>query len=136
MTKKTKIVQNMMRILLLVACMLAAAGNAKAQSEIQITDRYDWKIDGLYLKAIAGSNYTEVEVVARGTAYDPNTSHTYAYSDYEGDVKVPEYVMNGAMKMRIAGIGASAFADCKNLTSVSLAEGIDYIGYGAFKGCI
>ena len=44
----------------------------------------------------------------------------------EGDVTIPEDV---------TGIGSSAFAGCKNLTSVTIPAGVTEIGYDAFKGC-
>ena len=58
-------------------------------------------------------------------------SWNYNYN-YRGDIVIPEIVSYGN---RVTGVGENAFRECRDLTSVTLPEGITYIGDGAFFFC-
>ena len=67
--------------------------------------------------------------------YSP-TERTYsvkaANTDISGEVNIPA-TYNGRP---VVNIDAYAFQDCKNITKITIAEGIKSIGQAAFKNCI
>ena len=61
-----------------------------------------------------------------------------AYSgtaDYVGDISVPSSITYAGVAYDVTSIGKNAFRKCKNLTSVSLPEGLMRIEEYAFLGC-
>lgn len=50
-------------------------------------------------------------------------------------LSVPASVKHGGLKYNVIGINDGAFINYENLVSVTIAEGISYIGGGAFWGC-
>lgn len=116
----------------LLAFSLLSFGTTQAQSDVTINDRYDWYVQGLYVKSIYGYNDNRVAVVPRGTYSD----HGYIkiYPSYSGDVVVPAVVQDEyGNKMVVVSLDGS-FSNCSNLTSVKLSEGLEEIN-GAFDGC-
>ncbi len=39
------------------------------------------------------------------------------------------------MEGTVTSVGATAFKGCTNLTTVNIADGVEYIEAGAFNGC-
>ena len=56
-------------------------------------------------------------------------------SSYRGDVVIPTTVTQGETTYRVTSIGSSAFYQAKELTSVTISEGLTSIGLGAFTEC-
>ena len=53
-------------------------------------------------------------------------------SDYKGEINIPEYVEFEGNKYLVNGIYASAFDGSKELTKVTIAKTVEYIGFAAF----
>ena len=83
---------------------------------------YDFKVDGIYYNVISGT--TEVAVT--------NESR---YNSYVGAVVIPASVEYIGANFTVTSIGAFAFADCKDLTSVAIPKSVTAIGDYAFVGC-
>ena len=68
------------------------------------------------------------------------THDTIQVFEYEGDIVIPSTVFIDSVEYRVTGIDGWAFAGydemgCTKLTSITIPEGITYIGQGAFAGC-
>ena len=82
---------------------------------------YDFKYGDLYYNIIGDNN---VEVTTGPNSYNGLTSIIIPSSvDYYGSV------------FNVSGIGASAFADCISIESVTISNSITYIEDNAFSGC-
>jgi len=90
---------------------------------------YDAMIDGIGYK-FSGNNatvsYQWYEVYEGGEGY---------YSEYSGDIVIPESVTYNGKTYKVTGIGDNAFEGCGALTSVTLPNTITGIGNSAFLGC-
>lgn len=53
-------------------------------------------------------------------------------SDYKGEINIPEYVEFEGNKYLVNSIYASAFDDSRELTKVTIAKTVEYIGFAAF----
>lgn len=62
--------------------------------------------------------------------YDYEKNYTY-----QGDVTIPSTIYFEGYEFRVTGINEYAFSQSTELTSVSIPEGVNYIGYEAFAGC-
>ena len=102
-------------IVLLISC----SSVAKAESN----DPSDFVIDGIYYNVI-DSKLQTVEV-----------SHTKYYSVYSGAITIPEKIVYDDEVYQVIGIGANAFRDCYNLTSLEIPNSVTTIGDVAFYGC-
>lgn len=82
---------------------------------------YDFECDGLY--------YTVTSI--------PDMTCEVAKGDYmyEGDIKIPTTATYKNREFKVIGIGARAFYNCENLTSILLHDNINYINNGAFYYC-
>ena len=105
-----------MFIVLLISC----SSVAKAESN----DPSDFVIDGIYYNVI-DSKLQTVEV-----------SHSKYYSVYSGAITIPEKIVYDDKVYQVIGIGANAFRDCYNLTSLEIPNSVTSIGYEAFRYCI
>ena len=56
-------------------------------------------------------------------------------ADYEGDIVVPDSIIHNGKVLRVTGVGADTFMNCTQVTSVSLPDGIRFIGGSAFSCC-
>ncbi len=54
---------------------------------------------------------------------------------YGGVLTVPAIVRHGSVQRQVSGIGSHAFSGCRDLTGITLSEGISYIGAYAFYKC-
>jgi hypothetical protein len=84
---------------------------------------YDFEINGIYY------------------GYNTNNQTVFVTNDYtkeqsyEGTVVIPNTVTYNGRTLDVAGIGESAFSNCKDLYSVSLPNSIITIGKDAFYNC-
>lgn len=102
-------------ITLVLTCALAGS---LAASATNIT------VDGIcYDVTGSGSN-------AKAAIIKPLSGVTYA-----GDIVVPQSVNNNGRDYTVREIKFGAFADCTELTSIQLPDGIDALGNEAFAGC-
>ena len=83
---------------------------------------YDFAVNGIYYLITSGNT---VEVSFRDAGL--NT--------YSGNVTVPETVPYGGVTYQVTGIGTGAFANCANLTGVTLPSTVTYISDFAFMSC-
>ncbi|MBR7012791.1 MAG: BspA family leucine-rich repeat surface protein [Muribaculaceae bacterium] len=83
---------------------------------------YDFAVNGIYYLITSGNT---VEVSFRDAGL--NT--------YSGNVTVPETVSYGGVTYQVTGIGTGAFANCANLTGVTLPSTVTYISDLAFMSC-
>ena len=86
---------------------------------------YDAEIDGIYYDF----NGTEASVT-----YKLMKSGTY-FSDYSGDVIIPQSVTFKEKTYDVTSIGYGAFENCDKLTSVVIPNSVLSIGFGAFEKC-
>lgn len=106
--------------------LIAVAITANAHDFIGLTAEGDT----LYLNNI--SNNIEgnvVEVTYKGGWYG-------AYNDeYKGEVVIPSTVTINGKVYVVISIGEQAFAECRNLTAITIPESIKQIKDGAFQSC-
>ncbi len=103
---------------------------------------YDVEIDGIYYNLINSYDYPYCELEV--------TYQNLFSSDYSGDVTIPALFTYNGKDCIVRGIHENAFAECTNLTSVTILDkyfidehsgveflggGVIYIGDGAFYGC-
>ena len=98
-----------------------------------LANAHDFEVDGVYYN-ITDSTELTVEVTYEGQLL---TDYTNAVnnSSYRGDVVIPTTVTQGETTYRVTSIGSSAFYQAKELTSVTISEGLTSIGLGAFTEC-
>lgn len=101
-------------LLLMMALLMSATATA-----------YDFEVDGIYYNII-GNN---VAVTCK------EYSNYNIYSDYSGDVTIPEVVTYNGNTYSVTEIGRYAFFCCTGLTSITLHNSIIGIGNCAFSGC-
>ncbi len=89
-----------------------------------LVQSYDFSVDGIYYNITSKKDLT-VEVT-----YKSETSKTY-----KGEVIIPPSVENKGYIYKVASIGASAFRECKNLTSVIFPQTITEMGAYSFYNC-
>ena len=70
------------------------------------------------------------------TIGDGNSVEVNGYKNQPTDIIIPSTVNYAGKNYIVEGIGSSAFYGCYTLTSVTLGDNINSIGYQAFKGCI
>ena len=87
-----------------------------------------WGANAFAAQLINGINYdlNEVELKAKVVAKDPL---------YTGDIVIPATVEYDAKTYNVVRINTEAFRDCIDVTSVSLPEGLEDIGFDAFWNC-
>lgn len=100
-------------------------------------DKYDFIVDGIRYH-ILDNNTKEVEVI---NALDSDNE----WVGYDGDVVIPSTVLYQGIKYKVVAIGNSAFAEEEqdwnfpirsSLNSVTISEGVKYIGSRAFSDCV
>lgn len=84
---------------------------------------YDFVADGIYYKTDLWGDYAMV--------WDQGEDGGL----YSGDVTIPESVTNDGTRYPVLKIGAYAFNNCTELTSVNMPASINEIGDHAFENC-
>ena len=64
-----------------------------------------------------------------------NIAVVVAGGDYTGDIAIPATVENGRITYTVTAIGDGAFANCSDLASVDIPDGVTSIGAYAFTFC-
>ena len=91
---------------------------------------HDFEVDGVFYN-ITDSTELTVEVTYEGELITSDVN----CSVYRGDIVIPTTVTQGETTYRVTSIGSSAFYQAKELTSVTISEGLTSIGLGAFTEC-
>ena len=81
---------------------------------------YDIEVDGIYYNLIKETKTVEV---------------TWGDGKYSGEIIIPESITFKDTEISVSGIGAEAFCDCFNLTSVTIPNSVTSIGSYAFYDC-
>ena len=98
------------------------------------TSAYDFKVNGIYYNK-NGDKATVTYLYARLEGYS-NGQGIYTYfSDYSGDVVIPETVTYNGNNYTVTSIGDRAFVDCAELTTVTIPETVTTISSNAFINC-
>ncbi len=94
----------------------------------QSVGAYDFKIDGLcYVKNSDGTSVTVV--------YQTLNSTEPCYPNLSGALVIPPRVYYANKYYTVTGIGSSAFANCVDITSVTIPSTLTKIGNQAFYRC-
>ncbi len=117
----------------LFACFcLVSSVSVDAQPKYQVYDFSKTAPSGqtLYYKKVSGTT-DEVYLCT------PYSQSSYgSYTKPSGNVVVPETVIYGGHTYNVTGMYLNPFKSCRNLTSVTLPEGMNYFnGTALFKGC-
>lgn len=89
------------------------------------------------LEAAVGDKFVANKMTFKITALDEQNTATIIaqYPYYEGTIEIPEIVTYSSVSFTVTAIDEDAFANCKELTSVSIPATVDTIGKRAFYGC-
>ena len=88
---------------------------------------YDFKTGGLCYKIISGTNTVRV-------TYEVWSQPSY--NNLSGAITIPQTVKNGNKTYTVVGIDNSTFHECHDITSVSIPNTVQSIGWNAFDHCI
>ncbi len=101
--------------------------------------RYFTLIDGIYYHLVLENQTDYVATVTCEAMLENKYVDTYTYTpvsaDYSGSLVIPSEVEHNGQTYRVRAIGASAFATCSGLTSISIPNSVTVIGSNAFEGC-
>ena len=92
---------------------------------------YDAQVNGIYYN-LTGD---EAEVTYQRAEYLYVLTEPIVFSDYIGKVTIPESVSFGNNTYKVTSISAYAFADCSDLSSISIPKSVTRIGKSAFRTC-
>ena len=87
---------------------------------------YDFEVDGIYYFI-----YNNEAIVTNGNSW----GWDWEYGSYAGDVTIPETVTYDGTTYSVTGISSSAFANCNELTSVSIPNSVITIESYPFAAC-
>ncbi len=102
------------RIFLLACCLQSAL----------LAHGYDLWVDGICYNIVSFD-----ERLVEVTCDDTRNGGTNTYSNW---VDVPREIEHNGRVFRVVGVGRRAFYGCRDLYDVTLAEGVQYIGYESF----
>lgn len=81
------------------------------------------------------NNGTELIVTYRYYERSLGGDYEAIYSDYSGNIVIPEEVTYNGKTYSVTAIGEDAFYNCSGLTSVTIPNSVTSIGYEAFHDC-
>lgn len=96
-----------------------------------IVKAYDFEQNGFFFKIISLSEKT-VEITS---FEDDRANCNVIYSDYEGDVVLPESATFENEEYSVVSIGCYAFMNRTQITSIVIPNTVETIRLGAFRGC-
>lgn len=96
---------------------------------------YDAQVDGIYYNFNTTDGTATVTYLKTGSYSGRYGSGYNNASAYTGDVIIPKTVTYNETTYQVVAIDAQAFEYCKNLTSVTIPEGVTTIGSAAFQSC-
>lgn len=105
--------KNFLMLLLLLFPVLASA--------------YDFEIDGIYYDCTSSNTV--------GVTYQSYMGYNEIFSDYSGDIIIPERVTYSGISYTVSSIEDQAFYNCNNVISITLPNTITIIRFGSFSGC-
>ena len=94
---------------------------------VYVAQAHDFEVDGIYYNITSETNKT-VEVTYKGESY-------YTIIEYSGDIVVPENVSYNDTLYSVVSIGAYAFYNCGDMTSIAIPNSVTSIGKYAFSNC-
>lgn len=77
-----------------------------------------------------------MEIIVNGIKYELRTEEHGAYvvaNDYKGEITIPAQIIVDGLPIKVIGIARAAFRHCKDVTAISLPEGLTTIETDAFK---
>src|SRR5574344_2147784 len=92
-----------------------------ATSQAQLSEVYDFTVGGIYYSITSTGDLTVS--VCPGTKWI-STSRT----DYQGDITIPDTVVNAGKTYRVTAIKSGTFQDCLQLTSLSIPANVVSFG--------
>lgn len=101
-----------------LGCLMAMGVNA-----------HDFEVNGIYYRITSSSENSTVSVTYKGDSYSSYSN------EYYGVVTIPSTVTYNNNTYNVTSIGFTAFADCSDLTSVTIPEGVTRIVDQAFEDC-
>ena len=95
---------------------------------------YDCIVDGIYYNL----NKTDKTAIVTywSVKYDYNDGTYHYSSDYKGSITIPSTIIYDGTEFTINSIGRYAFANSKNLTSVTIPNSVTEINRSAFLRCV
>ena len=109
---------------------LAAWARHHGLGPITTSENEKAAIDGLYYE-LQQDGSTRTATVT----YEKKDENGMYRSSYAGDVVIPEKVKHKGRTYKVESVGKGAFANCPELTSVTLPSGVEAIGDIAFGNC-
>lgn len=84
------------------------------------------EIDGIYYLLDNTSYSASVTCVGSISWGNGGTTFVYAYSNYTGDVIIPDTIVYGMQKYCVTSIGEGAFFNCSGIESVEIYVNTNY----------
>ena len=94
--------------------------------------RYELRDDGERLTCSVLNSRDSVS----NDSWSPYYMGRTKYSDYKGDIVIPESVTYNGLEYQVTSISDYAFVDCYDMKSIVLPDAITFIGASAFSGCM
>ena len=94
--------------------------------------RYELRVDDKKLTCSVINSRDSVN----NDRYSPYYMGRTKYSDYKGDIVIPEKVIYNGLEYQVTSISDYAFLDCYDMKSIVLPDAITSIGASAFSGCV
>lgn len=88
-----------------------------------------------FARAAIDDMFTYQGLNFRVTSEDKHTAEVDKNSNASGNVSIPSEAVNGSSTYTVNSIRSSAFANCRDLTSVTIPNSVTSIGGNAFSGC-